>query len=390
MTGVPTLLRGRHYATGAVCDVEITDGFISGLSESCTRRAVGSPDLWIAPGLIDLQVNGFAGHDLCSGATTVDDVSALADAMTEAGVTGFCPTVTTNSQESMLASLRAIARACEALPTVAERVVGIHVEGPYLSREDGPRGAHPPAHVRNPDWDEFCCFQKAAGGRIRLLTLAPELPGAPEFIRRVSDAGVIVAIGHHAASEAQIAAAVEAGARLSTHLGNGAHAMLPRHPNYLWHQLAEDRLAASLIVDGFHLPPEVVKCFVRLKGPERLVLVSDVIAPAGQPAGLYGFMDMQVRVDGYGPVRLHGTPYLAGAAARLAECVSNVQRFAGIRFAEAVMMASSNPARLLGLDAVRGSLRRGARADMAIFTDAAPDGRLMAVIQAGRLAWGAL
>ncbi len=383
MNRLDTILRGRHFASGTVCDLHIANGSIVGVAEPGTHATFGDEGVWIAPGLLDLQVNGYQGHDLCSGDTTVDDVVALAAAMAEVGVTGFCPTVTTNSAAAMLHSLQTIASACQSSKGVREHIIGVHLEGPYLSPLDGPRGAHSPDHVRNPDWSEFCRFQEAAGGRIRLITLAPELPGALEFIRRATTEGIVVAIGHHAASSEEIAAAVVAGARLSTHLGNGAHSMLPRHPNYLWHQLAEDRLSASIVVDGFHLPPEVVKCFVRAKGVSRTILVSDVISPAGQPDGDYEFMGMRVRVDGRGPVRLSDTPYLAGASTTLAEAVHNVQRFAGVSFADAITMASRNPARLFGIGGVRGGLVPGARADLALFRETDDGFSLAAVLQAG-------
>src|SRR5207248_2337185 len=152
---------------------------------------------------------------------------------------------------------------------VAHAVAGIHLEGPYISAEDGPRGAHARRHVRPPDWDEFRRLQDASGGRVRLLTLAPEHDGAVHFIERLTAAGVVVALGHTAASGERIRDAVRAGARLSTHLGNGSHAVLPRHPNYLWEQLADDGLWASVICDGHHLPPSVVRCVVRVKTPAR-------------------------------------------------------------------------------------------------------------------------
>src|SRR5262249_8138444 len=160
-------------------------------------------------------------------------------------------------------------RALDSDADLAAAVPGLHVEGPYLSPEDGPRGAHPLEHIRPPDWDEFQRFLEAAGGRIRLLTLAPEAEAALPFIERLPAAGIVVAIGHTGADPETIHAAVRAGARLSTHLGNGAHSMIRRHPNYIWEQLACDDLTASVIADGHHLPASVLKCFARVKGAER-------------------------------------------------------------------------------------------------------------------------
>ena len=202
-------------------------------------------------------------------AFTIDDVAAVVAVQYSQGVGRFCPTVTTGPFEVLRHGLATIAAACNAERAIAERVAAIHLEGPYISAIDGPRGAHPEACCRPPDWDEFQRLQESADGMIRLVTLSPEYAEAPEFIRRAVAGGIVVAIGHTAADSSQIRAAVNAGARLSTHLGNGAHRMLRRHPNYIWDQLADDRLSATLIVDGHHLPPEVVKTFVRAKSPER-------------------------------------------------------------------------------------------------------------------------
>jgi N-acetylglucosamine-6-phosphate deacetylase len=182
--------------------------------------------------------------------------------------------------------------------------------------------------------------------------------------------GVIVALGHTAADGDQIRAAVDAGARLSTHLGNGSHATISRHPNYIWEQLAEDRLAASLIFDGHHLPPAVMKSMLRAKGLDGSILVSDSVAVAGLAPGIY-----QTPVGGTvellpsGRLTLLGTPYLAGSAAALPVGIANTIRHAGVTLAEAVRLATTNPARLLGLDRPdgRGSIRSGAAADLVVF-----------------------
>ena len=221
---------------------------------------------WIGPGLTDLQVNGYAGLDFNAPYLTTDRVARLTRALWQEGVTSYLPTVITNSDEAIVASLRAIATARAADPLLAATIAGIHLEGPFISPEDGPRGAHDRAWVCPPDWARFARWQGAAGGGIRLVTLSPEWPEAPSFIARCTASGVVVAIGHTAATPAQIDAAVAAGARLSTHFGNGAHPLLPRHPNYLWSQLAHDTLAATLIGDPWHLPDAVLRVVMRVKG----------------------------------------------------------------------------------------------------------------------------
>jgi N-acetylglucosamine-6-phosphate deacetylase len=180
---------------------------------------------------VDLQVNGFLGREFGDPRLTVDDVEQIGRALDSHGCVGFAPTVTTNSFDILHHALSTLRRACDERPAVACRVVGFHLEGPYIAREDGPRGAHPLAHARPPDWDEFRRLQDAAGGRIRILTMSPEYENSPQFIRRATDSGVVIAIGHTAANSEQIKAAVDAGARFSTHLGNGAHGQIRRHPN---------------------------------------------------------------------------------------------------------------------------------------------------------------
>jgi len=362
------ILRGRHFLNGELYDFVLGDGRIQRISSPCHEREVlGGNDYWVAPGLIDIQVNGYEGVAFCSSMVDAAGVARAADRLASAGVTAFCPTLTTGPLGLLKASLAAIDKACSTYPSARERIVGIHLEGPYISPQDGPRGAHPLRYVRVPNWSEFAELQAVAGGRIRLVTIAPELPGALEFIVRAREAGVVVAIGHHAATRAQIDAAVAAGATLSTHLGNGSHSQLPRHNNYIWEQLAQDALTASIIVDGHHLPPAVVKTFYRAKGVNRLILISDAISAVGMAPGRYKLMDLDVEVGVDGAARLCGTPYLAGSVLKLCDAIGNVMRFAGVSFADAVTMATANPARLLGLDGDRGCLRIGGRADMAVF-----------------------
>jgi N-acetylglucosamine-6-phosphate deacetylase len=321
---------------------------------------------WVAPGLVDIQINGYGGQEFSSLELTPEGVARIARQHDGWGVTAFCPTLTTQSFDCLSHALRAIAQACEEDRAVRRSVWGIHLEGPYISTEDGPRGAHPRAHCRRPDYDEFCRLQEAAGGRIGILTMSPEFEEAPRFIARVASEGVLVALAHLAATGAQIRAAVDAGARLSTHLGNGAHRMLPRHPNYLWDQLAEDRLAASLIVDGHHLPPEVVKVFVRAKTPERVVLVSDLAGLAGLPPGRYTSSGCEVEMLDDGRLVIAGQQQLlAGASRPLYVGITNVMRFAGVDLEQAVEMASVSPARLLGRRC--GGLRPGDPADLVLF-----------------------
>src|SRR5262245_53928361 len=262
----------RRYDTLRPVQLEIESGRIRRIAPVADN---GDLPL-VAPGLVDLQINGFGGIEFNDRELTIEKVRQVALSQDPFGVTAFLATCTTDSHEVLRHALATIASAFGQLPEVATRIPGIHLEGPYISPDDGPRGAHPRQHVRTPDWDEFRRLQDAAEGKIKLLTISAEYASSPDVISRVANSGVLVAIGHTNATSDQIKAAVDAGARMSTHLGNGAHPLIRRHPNYIWDQLADDRLVASLIVDGHHLPPAVVKSMIRAKTPERIVLVSDV------------------------------------------------------------------------------------------------------------------
>ena len=361
---------GRRIDNQEIATVTIEDGRIAAIEPGAGDGAVGGADLWLATGFCDVQINGYAGRDFNIAVwgqqggiePALYDLRAL---LAAAGTALFCPTITTNSEEAICTSLAAIARALEADTVLARSIPGIHVEGPFIATEDGPRGAHPLEFVRDPDWREFQRWQEAAGGRIRICTLAPERPGALPLIAKLAEAGVVAAIGHTAAAPEDIQNAVTAGARLSTHLGNGAHNMLRRHPNYIWEQLADDRLIASVIADGHHLPASVAKCIARVKGPDRLVLVSDAVSLGGLPPGLYH--EGRYEVLPSGKVVLAGTPYLAGAGHLLDTCVANAARFTELTLAQVVACATANPARLLGLDATKGSLALGQDADITLF-----------------------
>lgn len=323
-------------------------------------------DLIIAPPFIDIQVNGYGGCTLGGANAAAETLPYMVRALRQAGVLFFCPTLTTQSRENLLHSLRAISRARRD-PEVAAAAPFVHMEGPYISPEDGPRGAHPLEHVRPPDWDEFQRFQEAAEGRIGIVTLGPEQPGSTRFIERLVESGVVASLGHTGATPEQIADAVRAGARLSTHLGNGAHASINRHPNYIWEQLAADSLYASIIADGHHLPPAVVKCFLRCKGVDRTIITSDAVAGAGLPPGVYPAGDREIEILANGRVQLRGTPYLAGAGMILPPGIENAVRFAQVTLEEAVQMVTANPAKLLGMDARVGSVEPGKEATLTLF-----------------------
>jgi N-acetylglucosamine-6-phosphate deacetylase len=295
------------------------------------------------PGLFDLQVNGFGGIDFNAPDLTADRVSEALERMRATGVTRCLPTLISSSLEQFAASARVLARVSDAA------MAGIHMEGPYLSVEDGARGAHAREHIRPASIDDFRRRQEAAGGRIKLVTLAPEAPGAVALIEHLVSTGVRVAIGHTEATPRQIDEATAAGATLATHLGNGCAQMLPRHPNVIWEMLAADGLWASLIVDGHHLPPSTVKAMVRAKGADRTILVTDAIAAAGRAPGPYTIGGVKCELGDDGRVSLPGTPYLAGSALTLDRAIANTVRFTGLPIEMVIPMASTIPASYLGV-----------------------------------------
>ena len=333
----------RHYQTGRWTRVAIDGGRISEVAPAEGPGDVQPEDDWMAPAFADLQVNGRWGVSFADPTLTPEQVAAIVRAQATLGTARVCPTLISAPAEVTDHALRTIAEACDRWPDVAVRVWGIHLEGPYLSHRDGYRGAHPVEAMRDPDGGEFRRWQDLAGGRIRLLTLAPERAGAIGFIEQITP-GVVVAIGHTAADGPTIIAAVEAGASLSTHLGNGIAATLPRHPNPIWEQAAIDRLHASLIGDGHHLDPATLRVLARVKGRDRLLLVSDASPLAGLSPGRYG----EWEVDPSGKVVVAGTPYLAGSNQGIAVGVSNLIRHAGLTVAEAIRAATTIPARLIG------------------------------------------
>ena len=339
----------------------------NGRVQSISKAASADGTAWFAPSLVDIQVNGFMGFDLNVEPLTPTDVCAIVRALWSVGTGFFCPTVVTASSQRISHALLAIVQACKYEALASRSVIGIHLEGPYISSEDGPRGAHPLEHTRDPDWDEFQRWQDIAEGNIRLVTLAPERKGAIPFIEKLVARGIVVALGHTNASASEIRDAIKAGARLSTHLGNGAHAVIRRHPNYIWEQLAADELWASLIVDGHHLPPAVVKSMMRAKTLARCILISDAVALAGLNPGRYQFAGREVELTDEAKVCLVGTEYLAGSAIELMRGVENSVRFASISLAEAFALATTQPARFLGVEKQLGYIDSPESANLVYF-----------------------
>lgn len=354
--GSDTVLTGRDPATGRTLRVTVADGRIEEI-----RAVPGAAELWLAPGLVDLQVNGFAGYDVNAADVAAATVTELVRAQHRAGVTTVVPTIVTASEDRIRAALSAIERARAADSLVAHAIPYAHVEGPFLSDEDGPRGVHDRAHIRPADIEEL----RRWGDLVGMVTVSPHDDAAIEFIARATRLGVRCAIGHTHAAPEQITRAIDAGAELATHLGNGTYAVLPRHPNHLWAQLADDRLYAGFIADGHHLPADTLRVMLRAKGVERSHLVSDATALGGMPPGRYRTpVGGDVELSATGRLSYLGTPLLAGAARSLADGVATVISMAGLALADALRLATANPGRFAG---GRGILRSGAPADLITF-----------------------
>lgn len=363
------IVRGRDYRNNQPVEISASGGIIQHI------RPLPADDSLplIAPGLVDLQVNGYGGIDFNHFPFAEKASEQVARQLWSQGVTTFLPTVITNNDQEIEQMVRTLASACRELSLVKQCIAGIHLEGPFLSAEDGPRGAHNREYIKAPDWALFQRWQKAAEGRIRLITLSPEWPRCDDFIRRCCQQNVVVSIGHTAASVEQIASSVRAGAGMSTHLGNGAHLVLPRHPNYIWEQLAQDDLWCAMIADGEHLPLSVLKVFIRAKG-ERAMLVSDVTCHAGMPPGLYqSHIGGSVVLSSSGRLSMADNPaLLAGSAQGLLYGVNLLIKNSIVSCACALEMASIRPATRLNLP-VRFGLVVGAPFDAVMLQPAADE-----------------
>ena len=356
-------IKAIHYETGKPVILEIRNGIISTISE--IRDSEKIQDLYISPGLIDNQINGYNGVDFSDAVLTTEKMLMAVEAIRNDGVTSFLPTVITSGHENLLRTFRNLAEALKD-DEVRTSVAGFHLEGPYISREEGFYGCHPSAFIRKPVWDEFAKYQEAAEGNIKQVTVSPEVDGCLEFIRMCTENNVVVALGHTNASADQIRRAVDNGARLSTHLGNGCANMIDRHRNPLWPQLANDLLTPSLIADGHHLLPEEIQVFYKVKGPHNMILTSDVTHLIGMEPGKYLFLGSEIVLTDDGLIKNPILNCLAGASLPLMKGVENVIKYTGCTLGEAINMASVNVARIYNLSE-RGSLAIGKRADLIVF-----------------------
>lgn len=352
---------GRNPQDGRPLTVTIYDGRIREIQDGGRDE-----DVWLSPGLVDLQVNGYGGDDVNREEPDPEAIISLTKRMIAMGVTTYLPTIITAAEVKITAALRAIAEARRRSSLVANAVPFVHVEGPSISPTEGFRGAHPVEHVRPPSLVEFERWQDASAGLVGMVTLSPHFRETEEYVPALTLRGVHVALGHSDASSEEIRRAVNAGARLSTHLGNGIAGLIPRHSNVLWPQLAEDRLTATMIADGHHIPADLFKVIVRAKGFDRCILVSDTVAVAGMPPGTYTApVGGRVELHANGRLSLAGTEFLAGAAVPLKDGVARAMSMMGSSLTDSLRMATENPGRWVG---GLGVLKLGAPADLVRFT----------------------
>jgi N-acetylglucosamine-6-phosphate deacetylase len=317
-----------------------------------TLRLSNHQTICLSPGWIDLQVNGFGGINLSSDDLSDDQVVSVSNQLIHEGVTRWCPTIISSSYDRTTHCIKGIVKATQKDAQTQKAVIGLHLEGPYISPHEGFRGAHTEKFIRSPNWDEFCAWQEAAEGLIRLISLDPTAEGSIEFIERVVEQGVLVGIGHSEASPERIKSAIQAGARFATHLGNGIPAQIHRHKNQLWTLLADEQIWAGVIFDGFHLPLDVMQVFYKVKGPDKLVLTSDSTEFANMPPGVYEtIIGGKVQLHANGRLTIYGSDdYLAGSSFSLRECIETSIRLLGKPLDEILRMAYLTPSQMMGVN----------------------------------------
>lgn len=300
------------------------------------------------PGLVDLQVNGFRGVDFSGAGLTEADCTRAFRELLHAGTTAFLPTLITSPAEIYEHNLPILAQVM-AQEEFQGRVLGIHLEGPFISAQDGARGAHTAQWVRAPDVHYLDELIRLADGKIKFLTIAADQNGAEELSRYATSRGITVSLGHHMANERDLEKLVKVGAKALTHLGNGVPALLSRHQNPVWAGLANDDLSATIIADGHHLPPSLLKTIIRTKGPERCVVISDASPLAGLPPGEYWSMGAQVRLEKNGRLHNPATGYMAGSSATILACANHLASLGLVNPDALIRMLFYNPLRLLGV-----------------------------------------
>lgn len=360
-------LRARNVLDNKSYSVRIKDGITVECSasedpdEDCRR-------FFIPGGLIDTQVNGYLGNDYSAPDFSSEQAREISVALARKGTLQHFPTIVTRPQRTILRSIREIVKATRQYEEARSSISGIHIEGPFLSNEEGPRGAHDPLSLRAANIKEFEEWKDAAEGLLRVITLAPEAEGAIELIKYAVRHGVVCAIGHTGADKKQIDAAFAAGATVSTHLGNGVHARLDRFHNPIWPQLTNPHNTISVIADGAHVDADLIAIFAKCKDPDHIMLVSDLAPVAGLTGKNMKWGDLNVDIASDGSVWISGAPYLAGAGSSLFQNVFNYSKFTNADLSSAFRLCTTNPAACYHLDRERHIIACGKTSELVSFT----------------------
>jgi len=334
-----------------------------------SARVLDYPEATLAPSFFDIHIHGAAGHDAMEG--TPEALAAIGAFLASRGTARFFATTVTAPMDATLRAVAGLARIIDQAPsTTAARPLGIHLEGPFLSHVR--RGVHPPAFLLDPDIALFDRIYDAAEGHVRLITLAPELPGAPELAAHAAARGVRVSLGHSNATAAETRAAIDAGATSATHTFNAMRPLDHREPGILGAVLTCDSVFAELICDGIHSAPEMTKLWWRTKGPERAILVTDAMSAAGMPDGEYRLGGLTVEVAN-GRAMCDGV--LAGSVLTLDRALANFLAFTGATLEQGLRLLTGNPAALTGFESEAGSLAPGGPANLVAVS---PEGHLAA------------
>jgi len=302
------------------------------------------------PGLLDLQVNGYHGVDFSDGGLTRENFIGACRELLEAGTTAFLPTMVTSPEKVYEHNLPVMAEVLE-MPEFRGRLLGVHLEGPFISTQEGTRGAHNADWIKAPDMALLDRLIDFSGGKVKMLTIAAEPVGAEELARYAVDRGIAVALGHQAANEQDLERLAAAGAVALVHLGNGIPALLPRHNNPVWAGLAEDGLCATIITDGNHLPPSILKTIIRTKGPDRCIVISDATSLAGYGPGTYETLGHKVILDENGRLYDPATGYMCGSSATMLKCMNHLASLNLVETDDLIAMGFANPLKLIALSA---------------------------------------
>lgn len=350
---------------GSIVEIEIKNGLISNINYPLFNENKQHSFPWVTSGLFDLQVNGALGTSFNDPFASIDGISKAIAHCVSNGMTGILATLVTSDRESIVQSLHLLEKTRSANKLSHDVIEGYHIEGPAISPLDGYRGAHPKEHIRVPSANEYENWLAASNNRIKLITVAPELPGVTDWITQLVRDGINVAIGHTAANYDQIKKAVVAGAKLSTHLGNGCASSIDRHNNPLWSQLAEDGLITSLIIDGYHLSETFIRTVFKCKKPGKVILTCDSSPLAGMPPGFYSLWNKNLEIDINGKVLIPNTPYLAGSGHFLNHCVGVAMNMNEWEATEIIKAASCVPREILGMQPRQIAI--GHRADLVLW-----------------------